>query len=325
MDEDYNNYCEICFVLFDTSHKIPKQLECCKSSFCLSCLKDIYKKNNYQLHCPICRTITNKNPEDLILNKKKLEPELTCPTCSKGTKQSELGIIVTDKNSTIVCSKCSSTYIYENLSDYLLNVGDEMEFYINSFCNFQGDSIENMIELQVDDIVDNLLQPILKNLKTRMKSKIMNEVWKGYQLVSEEKFFSNIFKQFSEFKLKFNSFKEINRTKIKNEDFHLIKTSLDYYINNSEKIRMNGKGIKEFAEHITNNFIVQFNNMLVDYDDVENILEKFFVVNVKDSDVVGALAKKEFYPTGDNFRTGVKFIEKKNANLYKNFLKKNYR
>ena len=81
IDEDCS--CEICFESYDLKDpkKLPKLTSCCAHTFCLSCLIDIYTRNNNTFKCPYCRKSIKKHPKEYKTNTKIFSRYLMCCHC----------------------------------------------------------------------------------------------------------------------------------------------------------------------------------------------------------------------------------------------------
>ena len=354
MDDDHN-LCQICLEMFNTGNRLPKTLECCQQCFCLSCLKDIYKKSNDKLICPICRKIFNKNPVDLKVNKERLEPALKCPNCQIGIKHVDLRIKVSQKGlSVICCSKCCPESNAHDLSEYMINLTDEMNFFINSFCNLKCELFESIVDFQVNSCIDNIFTNLTRRIKEKMKTDIMNEILETYELNLDVNNFNNgnkgnlqiqnrkdlnnqpdphskkglpnknfetIFKIFSEFEENFATLQKLNEVSLKSKHLPLVKKHVDFYINNSDFIKKTGFKLKKIFEFINNNSIMSFNKSLVDYEEIENFTQKLIDIKItahkKDFNLNQAenLITNKFIIEGEKFATGIKFIDEKISQL----------
>ncbi|XP_046636708.1 uncharacterized protein LOC124315225 [Daphnia pulicaria] len=70
-DEEFVS-CQICFMNFDETERVPKYLEKCYHFFCLPCLKDLSgPSGRKKILCPVCRSASNlskRKCEELVTN-----------------------------------------------------------------------------------------------------------------------------------------------------------------------------------------------------------------------------------------------------------------
>ena len=109
MNEE-NYTCGICFENYDlkNENKLPKKVTCCNKTFCLSCLNDIYIRNNQQLKCPNCRKITTLPPIYLKNNQLVSSRFLICCNCHEKVPQNQLYFNKINNEILIKCQKCEN-------------------------------------------------------------------------------------------------------------------------------------------------------------------------------------------------------------------------
>jgi hypothetical protein len=322
--EDDQNLCEICLENFNLTDKAPKFMECCPKTFCLSCLKDIYKKNGDKIACPICRKVTNKNPADLKIDKEKIEPKLICPSCHRSIKSKDLKIKISEKGTTLIlCGNCSNDLDSYNLYEYLFNLTDEMDFVIKTFCSFSSEMIEGHLDFKIESFVEDLIQSFKDGLKTKIKQKILDSAEKNFKI--NFKNFSNISSQFEDFKAEHNKLLVLMNKDIKTYDYIQIKSSVEFYINKSDHIKQNGNNLRKIYQNVNTDEILQYDRELLgNKEDLENFFANLIKIKFKTTD-----NNHERNTDLKNFLTGISFIDskindlkKENEKLYQNYLEK---
>ena len=121
MNEE-NYTCEICCENYDlkSKTKLPKRVPCCKKTFCLQCLNDIYERNNKIFKCPYCRKTSFKLPKDFDDDKIISSRYILCCNCHEKVPQNELYFY---QNNFQICSKIDEDTYFFGLGDDSINRG----------------------------------------------------------------------------------------------------------------------------------------------------------------------------------------------------------
>ena len=106
VEDDYS--CEICYEPYSLTNqsKLPKLTSCCSHSFCLSCLLDIYNRNEHIFKCPYCRKSVNQSPREFKTNTKIFSHYLICCHCENKVLQNELFLCLDNGNMEVKCANC---------------------------------------------------------------------------------------------------------------------------------------------------------------------------------------------------------------------------
>ena len=176
MDDDKVT-CEICMETYDNTLHIPKQLPCCSNNFCLNCLNDIYKRNNNNILCPICRKTTQINPSSLKTDNSVFASFLSCLNCNKPIIKSEVHISLDTHNFT--CVYCANKDMI--LTDFLEYIIGDLDDFTNANPRNSEMNIKQFINVQVTNKLNEIFTPLINDLKNELIAKITNEIKTKYQ------------------------------------------------------------------------------------------------------------------------------------------------
>ena len=234
MSED-NYTCEICYENYDLKRedKLPKKMPCCNKTFCLSCLNDIYKRNNSKIKCPNCRKETTMPPKYLMNNKLISSRFLICCNCHEKVPQNQLYLYKNKNEVQIKCQKCEKgdMKLDDILPDFVSELNNNLKEYETCMKTDLIELIKNKIKQEITEYFDNILQ----NLIEIMTEKILNSFNKNLDLQKRQNEFKNMTTQFNQTYKYLNAFIEDDTTK--NFDSKKVLNCMIYYNDNITKIR----------------------------------------------------------------------------------------
>lgn len=270
MNEE-NYTCEICYENYDlkNENKLPKKVPCCNKTFCLSCLNDIYKRNNQQIKCPNCRKLTSMHPKYLMNNPLVFSRFLICCNCHEKVPQNQLFFYKNNDEVQIKCPKCEKgdMKLDDILPEFVTELSSDLKIYENSIKNDVLEKIKNKIKQEIDEYFENIKQ----NLIEIMTNKIFNNFNK-INLEKRQKDFKNMISQFSQNYKYLNSFIEDDTTK--NFDSKKILNCIKYYNDNITKIKHEFDFFEKTKKWLDNNCLI----IIKDDFDINKIEECFNTV-----------------------------------------------
>ena len=268
MSED-NYTCEICYENYDLKKedKLPKKMPCCNKTFCLSCLNDIYKRNNSKIKCPNCRKESNMPPKYLMNNKLISSRFLICCNCHEKVPQNQLYFYKNKNEVQIKCQKCEKgdMKLDDILPDFVSEINNNLKEYETFMKIDLIELIKNKIKQEVTEYFDNILQ----NLIQIMTENILNDFNKYSNLQNRQNEFKNMITQFSQTYKYLNAFIEDDATK--NFDSKKILNCMIYYNDNITKIKKEFDFFQNTKKWLNNSCLVCIKN---DFD-INNIKECF--------------------------------------------------
>ena len=235
IEEDYS--CEICYEPYDLKNqsKLPKLTKCCSHTFCLSCLLDIYDRNNHSFKCPYCRKITNKSPREFNTNTKLFSHYLICCHCENKVLQNELFLCLDNGNMNIKCAKCQDENDYK-LIEYLPALLNELKIFYEYYLTNKNVDLIFFLREKIRKQIEKYMEGIIFEMTNLMTRKIITELKKEtkYDLEIEKNEFDKKLKKV-EFDYKYlNEF--YNNESAKSFDTKKILEILKYYkTNNNNK------------------------------------------------------------------------------------------
>lgn len=302
MSED-NYTCEICYENYDLKRedKLPKKMPCCNKTFCLSCLNDIYKRNNSKIKCPNCRKETTMPPKYLMNNKLISSRFLICCNCHEKVPQNQLYLYKNKNEVQIKCQKCEKgdMKLDDILPDFVSELNNNLKEYETCMKTDLIELIKNKIKQEITEYFDNILQ----NLIEIMTEKILNSFNKNLDLQKRQNEFKNMTTQFNQTYKYLNAFIEDDTTK--NFDSKKVLNCMIYYNDNITKIRKEFDFFQTTKKWLSNSCLVCIKN---DFD-INNIKDCFttFFDNNKNN-----IEKKQNNSNNNNEEN---LIEKSNFNL----------
>ena len=250
-EDDYS--CEICYENYNQmiSSKQPKIVPCCSHSFCLSCLLDIYNRNNKTFKCPYCRKSLMQNPQEFKTNSKIFERYLICCHCENKVLQNQLFLCLDNGNMEIKCLKCNDSNDYK-LVEYLPALINELKIFYEYYrvnkdsdlVNFLKEKIKNKLESFFTDIIQKMTEFISRKIISELKIKA------NYDLEVEKIEFNRKLKQAEIDYIYLNDF--YNEKPTKNFETKKILEIMKYYDNNIDSMQKDFKKISEFKNFIEN-------------------------------------------------------------------------
>ena len=318
MNEE-NYTCEICYENYDLKNplKIPKQVPCCSKTFCLSCLNDIYQRNNQTLKCPNCRKITYSSPINFKTNTLISSRFLICCNCHEKVPQNELYFCKNINNVLIKCQNCENGDM--KLNDILPDFIGEINNNIKEYENYLNNSIIEVIKNEIKNEIEEYIYNIKINLIESITNKIIEEINQTWQIEKIENDFKNMIKELKKNNKYLNDFCEDIPTK--NFDSKQILNCMKFYNDNICKIKNEFKFLGKFRDLLNKNKLIGIHqNFNIDK------LEKYFVflvdTNNKDNKKNEENKNKDInnYNNKDNNddNDNKKDLEKSNYNLIQN-------
>ena len=151
--EDDNLTCQICLEKYDqhNPNKFPKKVLCCGQIFCLNCIEGIYKRNNNQILCPLCRKVTNIPPTQLETVTSIFEPPVSCPNCNGRITKNDL--YINFETMSLKCIKCQQEDM--SLATFLPDLVNDLSSFIKGIKR-NNMNLFQLIELKVKQNLDDL-------------------------------------------------------------------------------------------------------------------------------------------------------------------------
>ena len=257
VEDDYS--CEICYEPYSLTNqsKLPKLTSCCSHSFCLSCLLDIYNRNEHIFKCPYCRKSVNQSPREFKTNTKIFSHYLICCHCENKVLQNELFLCLDNGNMDIKCVKCQDDNDYK-LVEYIPALLNELKKYyeyhrINKDFDlilFLREKIKKQIEIYLEDIIGEMTNLMTKKIISELKKEA------NYDLELEKNEFDKKLKKV-DFDYKYlNEF--YNYEPNKNFDTKKILEILKFYDNNIDILQKDMKKLADLKTFIENTNLFDF-------------------------------------------------------------------
>ena len=273
-EEDYS--CEICCENFNQINELkqPKIVPCCNHSFCLSCLSDIYNRNNNTFKCPYCRKSLFQNPRFFKTNTKIFERFLICRHCENKVLQNQLFLCLDNGNMQIKCHKCHDDNDYK-LIEYLPALLNELKIFSEYYqinkdldlINFLQEKIKKQIESFFIDIIQKITELISKKIICELKREA------NYDLELEKIELNKKLKQ-ADIDYKYlNDFYEDKPTK--NFDTKKILEIMEFYDNNIDILKKDFKKVNEFKTFIENKNLFNLKDNITKDDLTDFLMENF--------------------------------------------------
>ena len=273
-EDDYS--CEICCENYNQmiSSKQPKIVPCCSHSFCLSCLLDIYNRNNKTFKCPYCRKTLMQNPQEFKTNSKIFERYLICCHCENKVLQNQLFLCLDNGNMEIKCLKCNDSNDYK-LVEYLPALINELKIFYEYYrvnkdsdlVNFLKEKIKNKLESFFTDIIQKMTELISRKIISELKIKA------NYDLEIEKIEFNRKLKQAEIDYIYLNDF--YNDKPTKNYESKKILEIMKYYDNNIDSMQKDFKKISEFKNFIENKNLFDLKENITKDELTDYLFENF--------------------------------------------------
>ena len=252
LDDDYS--CEICCEPYDikNQNKLPKLTSCCSHTFCLSCLLDIFNRNNHIFKCPYCRKSSNRSPREYKTNTKLFSHYLICCHCENKVLQDELFLCLDNGNMDIKCAKCQDENDYK-LVEYLPALLNELKIFCDYYQRNKNFDLIFFIREKIKKQIEKYTEEIIEDMTNLMTKKIIKELKQetNYDLEFEKNEFDKKLKKV-EFDYKYlNDFYKNEPTKI--FDSKKILEILKFYDSNVETLQKDMKKLADFKIVIENN------------------------------------------------------------------------
>ena len=231
MDDDKVT-CEICMEKYDNVNHIPKQVPCCSNNFCISCLKDIYKRNKNSILCPICRTSTKIFPSNLPTDDSVLADFLSCLKCKKSIIKSEINISLNSRN--LSCVNCANNDM--NLTDFLEYIAGDLNDFIKEYSTKNEENFKQLIQSKISTKLNALFTPIIQELVNEFSKKIIKDIEMKYHYNIDKDFkkYMQYINELQNVTTNINSFIKNNQTKVK---LSQLQKDIQYYTKNFDEIK----------------------------------------------------------------------------------------
>ena len=235
--EDYYS-CEICYEPYDQNNqqKLPKYTSGCYHTFCLSCLLDIYTRNDHTFKCPYCRKSTKKNPREFKTNSKIFSHYLICCHCQNKVPPDKLFLSLYNGNMEIKCTKCHGDNDYQ-LIEYLPALLNELRIFYEYYKANKNFNLIDFVKEKIKKQIENYMQDVIGKMADLMTKNIINQLKEiiNYDLEKENNEFDKKLQK-TVFDYKYlNEF--YNNEPAKNFDSKKILEILKYYDDNIDSLK----------------------------------------------------------------------------------------
>ena len=302
--EDNNLTCQICVEKYDqhNPNKFPKKVLCCGQIFCLNCIESIYKRNNNQILCPLCRKVTNIPPTQLETVTSIFKSFVSCPNCNGRITKNDLYINL--ETMSLKCIKCRQQEDM-SLATFLPELVNELSSFMkgierNNMNLFQ--LIELKLNQNLDDFFIKLKQELAPKLRDIVYSEIKSEL--QYDIINDvSSYKQNLDKLF-------NSYTVMNNFLYNTANFNVntLKNEIQYYSQNMEKIREESTKYNSVFKLIdTQSTLFTLRNDIKDTE-VQSFLLKIFETVLSDH-------------KSDSLYTGIKVFDSQIEDTFTNMVK----
>ena len=291
--EDDNLTCQICLEKYDqhNPNKFPKKVLCCGQIFCLNCIEGIYKRNNNQILCPLCRKVTNIPPTQLETVTSIFESFVSCPNCNGRITKNALYINL--ETMSLKCIKCQQKDM--SLATFLPELVNELSSFMKGI-ESNNMNLFQLIELKVNQNLDDFFIKLKQELAPKLRDIVYSEIKSELQY--------DIINDVSSYKQNldklFNSYTVMNNFLCNTANFNVntLNNEIQYYSQNMEKIREESTKYNSVFEFIdTQSTLFTLRNDIKDTE-VQSFLLKIFETVLSDH-------------KSDSLYTGIKVFDSK--------------
>ena len=231
--EDDNLTCQICLEKYDqhNPNKFPKKVLCCGQIFCLNCIESIYKRNNNQILCPLCRKVTNIPPTQLETVTSIFESFVSCPNCNGRITKNDLYINL--ETMSLKCIKCRQQEDM-SLATFLPELVNELSSFMKGI-ERNNMNLFQLIELKINQNLDDFFIKLKQELASKLRDIIYSEIKSKLQY--------DIINDVSSYKQNLdkliNSYTVMDNFLCNTANFNVntLNNEIQYYSQNMEKIR----------------------------------------------------------------------------------------
>ena len=231
--EDDNLTCQICLEKYDqhNPNKFPKKVLCCGQIFCLNCIEGIYKRNNNQILCPLCRKVTNIPPTQLETVTSIFKSFVSCPNCNGRITKNDL--YINFETMSLKCIKCRQQEDM-SLAIFLPDIVNELSSFFTGIKR-NNMNLYQLIELKVNQNLDDFFIKLKQELAPKLRDIVYSEIKSELQY--------DIINDVSSYKQNldklFNSYTVMNNFLYNTANFNVntLNNEIQYYSQNMEKIR----------------------------------------------------------------------------------------
>ena len=227
--EDDNLTCKNCLEKYDqhNPNKFPKKVLCCGQIFCLNCIEGIYKRNNNQILCPLCRKVTNIPPTQLETVTSIFEPPVSCPNCNGRITKNDL--YINFETMSLKCIKCRQQEDM-SLAIFLPDIVNELSSFFTGIKR-NNMNLYQLIELKVNQNLDDFFIKLKQELESKLRDIIYSEIKSQLQY--------DVRTYIHDLDKLINSYKVMNNflNNAANFNVNTLNNEIQYYSQNMEKIR----------------------------------------------------------------------------------------
>ena len=232
--EDDNLTCQICLEKYDqhNPNKFPKKVLCCGQIFCLNCIEGIYKRNNNQILCPLCRKVTNIPPTQLETVTSIFKSFVSCPNCNGRITKNDFYINL--ETMSLKCIKCRQQEEDMSLATFLPELVNDLSSFMKGI-ERNNMNLYQLIELKVNQNLDDFFIKLKQELAPKLRDIVYSEIKSElqYDIISDvSSYIQNLDKLF-------NSYTVMNNFLCNTANFNVntLNNEIQYYSQNMEKIR----------------------------------------------------------------------------------------
>ena len=272
--EDDNLTCQICLEKYDqhNPNKFPKKVLCCGQIFCLNCIEGIYKRNNNQILCPLCRKVTNIPPTQLETVTSIFESFVSCPNCNGRITKNDL--YINFETMSLKCIKCRQQEDM-SLAIFLPDIVNELSSFFTGIKR-NNMNLYQLIELKVNQNLDDFFIKLKQELASKLRDIIYSEIKSQLQY--------DVRTYMHDLDKLINSYKVMNNflNNAANFNVNTLNNEIQYYSQNMEKIREESKNHNSVFKFIdTQSTLFTLRNDIKDTE-VQSFLLKIFETVLSD-------------------------------------------
>ena len=297
--EDDNLTCQICLEKYDqhNPNKFPKKVLCCGQIFCLNCIEGIYKRNNNQILCPLCRKVTNIPPTQLETVTSIFESFVSCPNCNGRITKNDL--YINFETMSLKCIKCQQEDM--SLATFLPDLVNELSSFITGI-ERNNMNLYQLIELKVNQNLDDFFIKLKQELASKLRDIIYSEIKSQLQY--------DVRTYMHDLDKLINSYKVMNNflNSAANFNVNTLNNEIQYYSQNMEKIR---------EESTQYNYVFKFidtqSTLFTLRNDIKDTEVQSFLLNIFET----VLSDHK----SDSLYTGIKVFDSQIEDTFTNMVK----
>ena len=273
--EDDNLTCQICLEKYDqhNPNKFPKKVLCCGQIFCLNCIEGIYKRNNNQILCPLCRKVTNIPPTQLETVTSIFKSFVSCPNCNGRITKNDFYINL--ETMSLKRIKCRQQEEDMSLATFLPELVNDLSSFMKGI-ERNNMNLYQLIELKVNQNLDDFFIKLKQELASKLRDIIYSEIKSQLQY--------DVRTYMHDLDKLINSYKVMNNflNNAANFNVNTLNNEIQYYSQNMEKIREESKNHNSVFKFIdTQSTLFTLRNDIKDTE-VQSFLLKIFETVLSD-------------------------------------------